>query len=208
MLYRYPVEQKRTAQEIVVGNKRYDAYTGEELPPMPIVATQPVKTNTAAGSSGTTAAKTTSAAEKKSAQVTQAPAVSYQELLAVQKAQREAELQAQKKAQLEKQYDSGKKMLKENYNSQQNDMKLSNDDIMRQLYIAYMQGVKNMSQQQAMYGAGGEIESIKNRHRINYENNRAKQNNAYQSAVSEIQQKYNKDLMELEEKYIKQLMNL
>ena len=35
MLYKYPIEQKKTAQETTIGNRRYDKVTGDELPPVP-----------------------------------------------------------------------------------------------------------------------------------------------------------------------------
>ena len=190
MLYRYPIEQKRTSQEITVGNRRYETDTGAELPPVPYISAQK-KTQSAAVKVNNTASgganKKTSAA-KATASLT--------------------DTAAQKKAEIDRQYGQNKDLLKNNYDAQMQQAKMSSDDIMRQLYIAYMQGIKNMSQQQALWGAGGEIESLKSRHRTNYEDNRAKQNSAYSGIIGEIQQKYNSDLMALEEKYLKQLMSL
>jgi len=101
-----------------------------------------------------------------------------------------------------------KKYLGNSYNAQRLEAQSNNDDAMRSLYIAYMQGIKNMPQQTALWGAGGEIESLKTQHRLNYEDNRAKQIREYNGILSDIQQRYDRDLWELEQKYLKQLLNL
>lgn len=84
----------------------------------------------------------------------------------------------------------------------------TNNDNLRQLYIAYMQGLRGIPQQQALWGAGGEIESLKKRSRLNYENNRASENRSYAGILSQIQQQYNDDLNELEKKYLQMLLNV
>ena len=187
MLYRYPVEQKRTAQEITKGNKRYDTYTGDPLPPIPYVGEVP---SAKSGGAGQNSAAVYTTAKNGAGSTT-------------------ADIQnSHRREQLEKQYSQNRSRLKNNYNLQLAAEKMTNDEILRQLYIAYMKGIKNMPQQSVLWGAGGEIESLKSRHRINYENNRANQNAQYGSIISEIQQKYNDDLMALEEKYLSQLMGL
>lgn len=98
--------------------------------------------------------------------------------------------------------------LGEGYNRQKAQQKLSADDNMRQLYIAYMNGIKGIPQQSAVWGAGGEIESLKNRSRLNYEDNRAKEQRRYAGVLGEIEQKYNDDLRELESKYLQRLLNI
>ena len=84
----------------------------------------------------------------------------------------------------------------------------NNNDNLRQLYIAYMQGLQGIPQKTAMWGAGGEIESLKNQSRLNYETNRAKENRNYAGVLGDIQQKYNDDLQELERRYLQQLLNV
>lgn len=213
MLYRYPIEQKKTAQETTVGNRRYETDTGAELPPVPYINTTAKPQSSAVVKASSTASKQTNGktAAKNTAQTVKNTSADNN-IAALQKALLEAQQKAllaeQKKAELDRQYAQGKDTLKNNYEAQLQMAQMSSDDIMRQLYIAYMQGIKNMSQQQASWGAGGEIESIKSRHRTNYEENRAKQNRSYSGIIGEIEQKYNSDLMALEEKYLKQLMSL
>ena len=84
----------------------------------------------------------------------------------------------------------------------------NNSDNLKQLYIAYMQGMRGIPQQSAVWGAGGEIESLKNRSRLNYESNRASENRNYAGVLGDIQQKYNDDLNKLEQKYLQQLLNV
>ena len=199
MLYRYPIEQKKTAQETTIGNRRYETDTGAELPPIPYIGT----TNS---TQSATVNKTTTnkAANKTSNKASTAVQNNANDELARQKAL----LLQQKRNEIEKQYTTNQNRLAANYDAEKLAAQQSNDELLRQLYIAYMQGIKNMPQQSALWGAGGEVESLKSRHRINYENNRARQNTQYSGIISELQQKYNNDLMELEEKYLKQLMNL
>lgn len=99
-------------------------------------------------------------------------------------------------------------LLGENLAQRQSAAKLANSDNLRQLYIAYMQGLQGIPQQSAIWGAGGEIESLKNRSRLNYETNRAKENRSHAAILGDIQQKYNDDLKELERKYLQQLLNV
>lgn len=98
--------------------------------------------------------------------------------------------------------------LTKGFDAEKSVAKLAADNNMRELYIAYMQGLKGMPQQSALWGAGGEIESLKNRSRLNYEDNRAKESRNYAGILGEIQQKYNDDLRELEEKYLQRLLNI
>jgi hypothetical protein len=58
MLYRYPIEQKKTPYETIVGNKRYETDTGAELPPIPYIGT--VKNTQSANANKTVSNKTTS----------------------------------------------------------------------------------------------------------------------------------------------------
>lgn len=225
MLYRYP-EQKRTTGEIVVGNKRYDTYTGEELPPLPYIyqtaapqqtgsTAKKASANTAqakASSAKTTAAKTSANAEqqervtaKQLAEAAAAAAKAEAELVA---AKAKAQAQELKRKEVKAGYEKNTALLGSNFEAEKTSAAAANDEAMKQLYIAYMEGIKNMPQQTALWGAGGESESLKAQKRINYEDNRAKQNKEYMGALGEIQRKYNSDLMELEERYLKQLMNI
>ena len=99
-------------------------------------------------------------------------------------------------------------LLNSNLNTQKQQAKQTSEDNMRQLYIAYMQGLRGIGQQAATWGAGGEIESLKNRSRLNYESNRAKENRSYTGVLNDIQAKYNEDLRQLEQKYLQQLLNI
>lgn len=195
MLYKYPIEQKKTAQETTIGNRRYDAVTGDELPPIPYLNINSAKAGGTAAAPKKTAAKTAV-----STAATNSSAAALQNVY-------EQKLREQRAA-LENSYNSRRNLLGQNFDAQKLAAEQNNNSALRDLYIAYMQGIKNIPQQAAMQGAGGEIESIKSRHRTNYEDNRAKQNISYGDIISEIQQKYNNDLMELEEKYLKQLMSL
>jgi len=201
MLYRYPIEQKKTAQETTIGNRRYDTVTGDELPPIPYLNVNSTKVNSAAA----TPKKTV---EKTSATKTNTTKTAANSNAAVMAEVYRQELLAAQRAALENSYNSRKNLLGQNFDAQKLAAEQNNNSALRDLYIAYMQGIKNIPQQAAIQGAGGEIESIKSRHRTSYEDNRAKQNISYGDIISEIQQKYNNDLMELEEKYLKQLMSL
>lgn len=199
MLYRYPIEQKKTAQEITKGNRRYDAVAGDELPPIPYLNINTAKVSSTAAAPKKTAVKTAAKTIANTA-ATNSSAAALQNVY-------EQKLREHRAA-LENSYNSRKNLLGQNFDAQKLAAEQNNNSALRDLYIAYMQGIKNIPQQAAMQGAGGEIESIKSRHRTNYEDNRAKQNISYGDIISEIQQKYNNDLMELEEKYLKQLMSL
>ena len=98
--------------------------------------------------------------------------------------------------------------LGESYAGQLASAKKTMEENMRQLYIAYMQGLKNIPQQTALWGAGGEIESLKHRSRINYEDNRSDEIRAYSGILAEIEQKYMDDLRELEARYLQRLLNV
>lgn len=100
------------------------------------------------------------------------------------------------------------RLLGTNMELEKSNAKLANSDNLRQLYIAYMQGLQGIPQKSAVWGAGGEIESLKNRSRLNYETNRAKENRSYSELLGDIQQRYNNDLIELEKKYLQQLLNV
>ena len=199
MFYKYPIEQKKTAQETTIGNRRYDAVTGDELPPIPYI-------NINSAKAGSTAASPKKTAVKTAAKTTVNTAAANNSTAAMQEIY--AQKLRQQRAELENNYNSRKNLLGQNYDLQRLAAEQNNNSALRDLYIAYMQGIKNIPQQAAMQSAGGEIESIKSRHRTNYEDNRAKQNLNYSDVLSEIQHKYNNDLMELEEKYLKQLMSL
>ena len=132
------------------------------------------------------------------------------------KARREAELEAERKEKERQEkiaaINSSKaqelKYLGDTYDKQKEAARLATDDNMRELYIAYMQGLRGIPQQSALWGAGGEIESLKNRSRTNYEDNRARESRSYAGILGEIQQKYNDDLRELEAKYLGRLLDI
>ena len=71
-----------------------------------------------------------------------------------------------------------------------------------------MQGLKNIPQQTALWGAGGEIESLKLRGRLNYEDNRAKEQANYTGVIADIEKSYRKDLQELEDRYLSRLLSI
>lgn len=100
------------------------------------------------------------------------------------------------------------RLLGENYNWAKRDAEKNNLDNLRQLYISYMQGLRQVPQISAVWGAGGEIESLKNKSRLNYESNRAMENRNHASILEDIQKKYNDDLRELERKYLQQLLSI
>ena len=57
MLYKYPIEQKKTAQETTIGNRRYDTVTGDELPPIPYLNINTAKVSSTAAAPKKTAVK-------------------------------------------------------------------------------------------------------------------------------------------------------
>ena len=170
-------------------------------------------TTSSASASGTSSTAKTAAATAKAQAAAETAA---KKAAAEAKARREAELEAERKERERQEkiaaINSSKaeelKYLGENYNNQKEAAKLASDDNMRELYIAYMQGLKGIPQQSALWGAGGEIESIRNRSRMNYEDNRAKENRSYAGILGEIQRKYDDDLRELEAKYLQRLLDV
>lgn len=164
------------------------------------------KTKTAAkaqsNAAANRAAASAEAAAKKAA--ADAAAIRKAELEAAQKEKERKE----KIAAINSSKEAEVRYLGEGYSKQKAQQKLSTDDNMRQLYIAYMNGIKGIPQQSALWGAGGEIESLKNRSRLNYEDNRAKEQRRYAGVLGEIEQKYNDDLRELESKYLQRLLNI
>lgn len=167
-------------------------------------------------SSSQTSKAAASAAAKAQAAADRAAKAAAEKAAAEAKARREAELEAERKekerrekiAAINSSKDTEMKFLGEVYGNQKNEAKLAADDNMRQLYIAYMQGLRGIPQQSALWGAGGEIESLKNRSRINYEDNRAKESRRYAGALGEIQRKYDNDLRDLEAKYLQRLLDI
>ena len=123
-------------------------------------------------------------------------------------AERKEKERKEKIAAINKSKDSEVQYLGESYAGQLAGAKKTMEENMRQLYIAYMQGLKNIPQQTALWGAGGEIESLKHRSRINYEDNRANETRAYSGILAEIEQKYMDDLRELEARYLQRLLNV
>lgn len=99
-------------------------------------------------------------------------------------------------------------LMNQNYDLQKKEAKTNNENNLKNIYVAYMQGIKNIPQQTALWGAGGEIESLKNQRRINYEDNRVKENANYNGVLNKMQQQYNNDLLELERKYMQLLMGI
>lgn len=124
------------------------------------------------------------------------------------KAAEEARKRKEKLAKINSSKETETKMLAENLQLQKKAAAQTNSDNLRQLYIAYMQGLKGIPQKQALWGAGGEVASLANRTRLNYENNRADENRSYANILDSIQQSYNDDLGRLEEKYLKMLLDL
>ncbi|MBE6894536.1 MAG: hypothetical protein E7483_02890 [Ruminococcaceae bacterium] len=127
---------------------------------------------------------------------------------AAAKAAEEARIRQEKINAINDGKEKEKKLLKNNYKAMKDAAKLVNSENLRQMYIAYMQGLRGIPQQAAIWGAGGEIESLKNRGRLNYETNRARENSSYAGIIGDIEQKYNSDLAELESKYLRLLLNV
>lgn len=179
----------------------------------------PVSLPVYSGSTANSAAKTKPSAKAQSNAANRAAAsaeAAAKKAAAEAAAMRRAELEAAQKekerkekiAAINSSKEAEMRYLGEGYNRQKAQQKLSADDNMRQLYIAYMNGIKGIPQQSAVWGAGGEIESLKNRSRLNYEDNRAKEQRRYAGVLGEIEQKYNDDLRELESKYLQRLLNI
>ena len=201
------------------GPYRYVA-TSDESPTVKSTAAAKAKNSASASSTAKTAAAATAAAQSAAARAAEAAArkaeAEAKKAAAEAKARREAELEAQAKEKARQEriaaINSSKAsellQLGDSYNAQKKSAGMVSDDNMRQLYIAYMQGLKGIPQQSALWGAGGEIESLKNRSRINYEDNRARENRSYAGILGEIQQKYNDDLRELEARYLQRLLDV
>lgn len=165
-------------------------------------------TKPAASSKKTTAAKQTSAHASDAGAAALAEEMRKQREAEAARAAEEARRRQEKINNINKSKEAEKKMMAENLEMQKKAAAQVNNDNLRQLYIAYMQGLRGIPQQQALWGAGGEIESLKKRSRLSYENNRASENRGYAGILGQIQQKYNDDLNELERKYLQLLMNV
>lgn len=158
--------------------------------------------------------KKTSASAQPAAQTSDAGAAALAEELRKQReaeearAAEEARRRKEKIKAINKNKAAEKQLMAENFEMQKKAAEAVNSDNLRQLYIAYMQGLRGIPQKQALWGAGGEIESLKKRSTLNYENNRASENRSYAGILSQIQQKYNDDLNELEKKYLQLLLNV
>ena len=102
--------------------------------------------------------------------------------------------QAERQRMLDAQYKAGKRNI--------NDAAKQGN---REAYVAYMQGMKNMPQKAAMYGAGGMAQSLANKSQLNYENNR---NNIEQSriaALADLEADYRAGVMDAKDRYLTQL---
>lgn len=102
--------------------------------------------------------------------------------------------QAERQQMLDAQYKAGKRNI--------NDAAKQGN---REAYVAYMQGMKNMPQKAAMYGAGGMARSLANKSQLNYENNR---NNIEQSriaALADLEADYRAGVMDAKDRYLTQL---
>ncbi|MEG0020097.1 MAG: hypothetical protein RR728_06080 [Oscillospiraceae bacterium] len=114
----------------------------------------------------------------------------------------------EKIAEIERYRGVQRELINGNLNRQKGEAAQRSEENMKQLYVSYMKGLKGMPQQTAAWGAGGAVESLKNRSQLNYENNRAKENQSHATVISALQQKYNDELMALEEKYLSRLMGV
>jgi len=100
----------------------------------------------------------------------------------------------EKQARLDAQYSKGKQNI--------------NDEAARgnkQAYTAFMQGMKNMPQKAAMYGAGGMAQSLANKSQLNYENNRNNIEQARVSALADLESDYRGGVINMQDDYLSKL---
>ena len=184
----------------VYGNVTPQAYSGP-------YRTYVTEEDTPKTSSQTKTQKTTTAAAAPVVQGYDAGAAALAEEMRRQREEEERR-RREKIAAINKNKDSEKLLLGQIFEANKKAAQTNNNENLRQLYIAYMQGLKGIPQMQALWGAGGEIESLKNRSRLAYENNRASENRNYSNILDEIQRNYDDDLRTLEEKYLKLLLDV
>ena len=199
----------------MVGSGPYRAVIYDDAETDKGVTATPKKTQTASQPKQQTAAATTNTTNTTNTTVTYSDSEirkAAAEAEAKRKADREA---AQKAKERQEKLDAlagykkeAQDYLAQGYDLQKEVAKQANDENMRQLYIAYMQGLKNIPQQTALWGAGGEIESLKLRGRLNYEDNRAKEQSNYTGVIADIEKSYRKDLQELEDRYLSRLLSI
>lgn len=107
------------------------------------------------------------------------------------------QMQAQKKAAANAAYKTGKANLD-----------AAKEEANRNSYIAYMQGIKNFPQMNAVTGNGGMAESIASKHRLNYENNRNAVEQQYLADLLNLQTNRDNNIVSAEQDYLTQLMSM
>ena len=110
-------------------------------------------------------------------------------------------------AELERQRAERQRMLDEQYNQGKQNIRDTARASNKQVYIAYMQGLKNMPQAAAMYGSGGMAQSLANKSQLNYENNRKDVEKAKISALGELESDYRSGVMSGQDRYLTALKN-
>ena len=88
-----------------------------------------------------------------------------------------------------------KALLQQQYNTARNQARNARDESLRQTYLAYMRGTKNNKQLGAVTGGGGELETLKNKSQLNYENNRGNILAEYDKAEADLLAQLNAEQM-------------
>lgn len=103
-------------------------------------------------------------------------------------------------------YEKLKQQAEKKFSLQKGELDLQKDNNLRQEYIQYMKSMKNFSQKYAPVGMGGVAQSIRNRTKIGYENERKNTEDDYSQKLRKIQREYSDYISQQEERYIARLL--
>ena len=109
-------------------------------------------------------------------------------------------------AELQRQQAEKQKMLDSQYKQGKKNINRAADSGKKEAYVSFMQGMKNMPQKAAMYGAGGMAQSLANKSQLNYENNRNNIEQSRISALADLEADYKAGLMDSRDQYLTQLL--
>ena len=82
------------------------------------------------------------------------------------------------------------------------------ESALRNNYISYMQGVKNLPQISAVAGSGGTSESLATKHQLNFENNRNSIEQQYLADLLGLQTNHENNIVTADQDYLTRLMSL
>ncbi len=98
--------------------------------------------------------------------------------------------------------------INEAFNNSKLNLDNAKNNSLKDSYVAYMRGLKNMPQISAVSGNGGYAQSLANKQQLNYENNRTSMENQYLENLRQLEQERNAGLAASQESYVNGLMGL